>query len=108
MKFHNIIPFLIWLIKRWFGWVGRVYRLYDEFVSNDPIAIIPTILLGMLLFAIIGLLAVAFKGLAIFFSWIAIILECLWFGNYFRIIIREKYKAFCEERQKLLNDIKNS
>jgi hypothetical protein len=107
MSKHTILPFIKWLFKKIFGSVIRLYQSYDSMVSRDPLlAFLPTLFIGM-----IGMVAIVFyfiinKAESLYQVWYTMLaFETILFVNYFRIIIREQYKAYQEEQQRLIDTL---
>jgi hypothetical protein len=106
---HNLLPFLKWLMRKWFGGSGRLYQSYEKNVIRDPL---PFFFLTIMIYAVIWMLitlplitlVVAIP--AIYTVWI--LLAVAVFGNYFRILIKEQYRRFCQEQQRLFEKIKQS
>lgn len=107
MKTHTMVSFIGWLLKKQFGGIIRLYQKYDDLVVENPgLALMPTLLASafsslifIIMFAIIGHLS-----LTPMFSlgWAGLV-----FSNYFRIILREQFKEFKQERQELFTVIKD-
>jgi predicted RND superfamily exporter protein len=106
---HNLLPFLKWLMRKWFGGTGRLHQSYEKNVIRDPL---PFFFLTILIYAVIWMLiTLLLIGLAVAVTTIYavwIVLAVAVFGNYFRILIKEQYRRFCQEQQKLFEKIKNT
>ena len=98
--------FIGWLLKRMFGGVGRVYMQYDKFVVTDPgLACFPT------LFASLGASVVILLVTSIWHDVALTLYSMLFaagviFANYIRILLREQYKKFIKEREKVFDILK--
>lgn len=107
MKTHTIIPFIRYLLKKAFGGVIELYESYDTIIANsDASSILLTLLLALASFIIV--LPVAWlSGFEQYTGWgwigAAIIISL----NHVRIVLREQYNIFLEERQRLFEMLKD-
>ena len=103
----KILSFITWMLKRMFGGVGRAYQSYDKMVTTDPfLAFLPTLFIGIMVFVLLTGVAFIAKISVdnwLIFMWVS---EPLIFLNYFRILLREQYKKFNEEREKVFDILK--
>jgi hypothetical protein len=103
----NFVYFVGWLLKRMFGGVIGKYHKYDEFVVEEPgIAIFPTLLisLGVMLVTLVTCITVDYINMsALHLSFFA---GSLVYVNYFRILLREQYRKFNQEQDKMLDTLK--
>lgn len=107
MQLHLIVPFSKYLLQKVFGGLIKVYNKYDDMVVKETgLAFLPT-----LLFSLISVfpIMIVFSLFGIFYysiyAWFAVFVVA--FANYFRIILREQFKKFKEERQQLFNILKD-
>ena len=108
MKRHTVIPFTKWLTKRWFSKVIYVYKAYDEMIVDSPGLGITLTLFISLFFSLLCL--PIFVATELSFSSGAGVIIAMWavcFGNCARIIFRELYNKFNQERQELFNMLKD-
>lgn len=107
MKTRTIISFVVWLLKKQFDGIVQLYQKYDDYVVKNPgIAVMPTLLV-MMLSALIFMLVFAIIGHYLLFPFFWMAFAILVVFNYFKIILREQFKKFQKERQKLFNVIKD-
>lgn len=104
MRFHNVVPFTKWLLKKVFGGVIELYSKYDSMVVKQPfLSLLPTVWFTVCSFIPIAIISSTFtQVMAWWLSSVALI-----FLNYFRIILREQYKQFKAERQELFTLLKD-
>jgi len=108
MFIGNTISFIQWLLKRMFGGVIYLYNKYDEFVVEEPLfSLMPTFLFSMVVL-IVSALVMVFLGVATRVGlWIILTASAMCFVNYFRIILREQYRKFEAERERVFNVLKD-
>jgi Flp pilus assembly protein TadB len=106
MKLHNAWPFTRWLFGRMFGGVARLYGKYDKMVCEDTgLAFMPTMMIALvsivptfIIFSVLGIVEYSIYG------WLVV--AVLVVANYFRIVLREQYKKFSQERREFLDGFK--
>lgn len=107
MKTHTIVPFIRYLLKKAFGGLIKLYESYDATIANSAgPSIIMTLLLALC--SIILVLPVAWlSGFEQYIGhgWIGAAFIIML--NHVRIALREQYKEFLEERQRLFEMLKD-
>ena len=102
----NFVYFIGWMLKRMFGGVIRKYYEYDEFVVREPgVAIMPTFLIAVVT-SMATMFSIAHTYDLSFILYSMLFAGMIPFANYFRIILREQYRKYLREQDKVLSTLK--
>ena len=108
MKLNTVIPFIKWLLKRIFGKVIRVYKVYDDLIVDNPgIGFIPTFFFSVIFCMVSTFVLVVNDKFFPTGFWFILLGMAVIFGNYVRIILRELYRDFKRERRELFEMLKD-
>ena len=104
---NNLLSFTVWLFKRIFGWVREVYQSYDDLVVDQPVVgFLPTFFAILAVDAMLAFTLMPSDVSVSTFLWTLLVVDTVVFGNYFRILLREQYKKFIKEREKVFDILK--
>ena len=104
---RNGVDFIVWLLKRMFGGVIRVYDRYDDFVVEEPLlSLMPTFIIGTVVFVLATVVMVIVDAVTRVGLWFILSATTLCFVNYLRIILREQYRKFVAERERVFKILK--
>ena len=110
---HNIVAFVAWLMRKWFGGTGRGLVRSNAWWnfkvrSDHGEAFVLMILIACIIFILSflpGLLILTMFGVDLVEPFM-IACQVIWAGNYLRIIVIDQYDQFRQEQDQIIDKLK--
>jgi len=105
----NFVYFIGWLLKRMFGGVIDIYYKYDKLVVKEPwLGLLPTLMISVVVLFVAMLVFVSIDFISHASLKLSFGIAGLVYVNYFRILLREQYGKYMQERDKFVDTLKGS